>query len=311
MNFLNLRYFTVVAEEGSITAASRKLFLSQQSLSRHIAKLEKEYGVVLLNRTQPLTLTEAGQVLYHDAKALLHQKSQTETALQDIRDFRQGSLTIGITLTRGAVILPEILPEFHANFPQIRVNLKEGTTRQINKALYDGESDFNIGFSLNDPEHILEEFLYTEHLIVVFPRILLPLLSLQGDQALLPGSLQKLDLFAGCPFLRMTSGNWLRSIFDTCCADNGIEPEIVLETSSMVSLVSLCVSGLGAILLPETFVEHGTLFHGHASEQEDVILFRLDYPAGDRDVTINLLKGRYLPQGARELIRIARRCLKV
>lgn len=85
MNFLNLYYFRVAAEELSFTNAAKRLFISQQSLSNHISRLENEFGVILFNRTQPITLTEAGKSLYASSKVLLHQKEQIEKSMQDIR----------------------------------------------------------------------------------------------------------------------------------------------------------------------------------------------------------------------------------
>lgn len=63
INFLNLEYFLVAAEELNFTKAAKKLFISQQSLSNHISNMEKEFDVILFNRTTPLTLTYAGQAL--------------------------------------------------------------------------------------------------------------------------------------------------------------------------------------------------------------------------------------------------------
>lgn len=59
INFLNLEYFLVAAEELNFTKAAKKLFISQQSLSNHISNMEKEFDVILFNRTTPLTLTYA------------------------------------------------------------------------------------------------------------------------------------------------------------------------------------------------------------------------------------------------------------
>ena len=61
MNFLNLKYFIVTAEEMNFTKAAKRLFISQQSLSNHIAKLEDYFGVQLFDRNTPLTLTDAGK----------------------------------------------------------------------------------------------------------------------------------------------------------------------------------------------------------------------------------------------------------
>ena len=71
INFLNLEYFLVAAEELNFTRAAKRLYISQQSLSNHISNLEKEFDVVLFNRTSPLTLTYAGQALKTRARELL------------------------------------------------------------------------------------------------------------------------------------------------------------------------------------------------------------------------------------------------
>ena len=60
MNFRTCKYFLTVCELGTINAAARKLFISQQSLSQHIRKLEAELGVQLFHRDNPLVLTQAG-----------------------------------------------------------------------------------------------------------------------------------------------------------------------------------------------------------------------------------------------------------
>ena len=71
INFLNLEYFLVAAEELNFTKAAKKLFISQQSLSNHISNMEKEFDVILFNRTTPLTLTYAGQALKAKARQML------------------------------------------------------------------------------------------------------------------------------------------------------------------------------------------------------------------------------------------------
>ena len=110
INFLNLEYFLVAAEELNFTRAAKKLFISQQSLSNHISNLEKEFDVVLFNRTSPLTLTYAGQALKARARELLDLRDETYKEISDIKDFSTGQLAIGVSHTRGRVILPEILP---------------------------------------------------------------------------------------------------------------------------------------------------------------------------------------------------------
>ena len=196
MNFLNLQYFCVAAEELSFTKAAKRLFISQQSLSSHISRLEEEFGVTLFNRTQPVTLTEAGECLYRNSRVLLYQKNETEKALQDIRDFRSGELTIGASTSRGAIMLADILPEFHRRFPQIQLHLVEGTTKQINKALYEGRADVNIGFAINDPENVHEELLHIEHLTCMVPLSFLASCAAEGTDPPRPGTMQSFKIFS-------------------------------------------------------------------------------------------------------------------
>lgn len=304
MNFLNLQYFCAAAEELSFTKAAAKLFISQQSLSNHISRLEDELGVVLFNRTQPVTLTEAGTCLYRHSKDILYKKQQTEKELQDIRDFRRGDLSIGVSTSRGSIILPQILPQFHHKFPQIKLRLVEGTTQLINQALYDGRTDLNIGFAINDPDNIHEELLTTETLVCAVP------ISYLSDRTIgplpEPGSAQDLRTFATCPFIRMSPDSWLGGVFDHCCLDNGITPEIVLETASLSTLMSLCEAGMGAIVLPKVFAYNRMPFWFQHDWHSTIAVYPLKYAAGNRAITISRLRGHYLSRAAENFIHIAK-----
>lgn len=306
MNFLNLQYFCVAAEELSFTKAAKRLFISQQSLSNHISRLEEEFGVALFNRTQPVTLTQAGECLYRNSQILLYQKNQTEKAIQDIRDFRSGELTIGASTSRSAVMLADVLPQFHQKFPQIQLRLVEGTTKLINQALYEGRTDVNIGFAINDPDTVEEELLHKEHLVCVVPNVLLPGSQPPEPDTLIPGSMQNFHCFARFPFVRMHRESWLGSVFEQCCQDHQVSPKVVLETTSMTTLVSLCSVGMGAIVLPEIFVNRRAAFWNHSDWQMSVSVFPLDYPRGVTPITISRLKGHYLSRAAIEFIHMAK-----
>ena len=93
MNFLNLEYFLVATEELNFTKAAKRLYISQQSLSNHISNMEKEFGIILFNRTSPLTLTYAGQVLKERAREMLDLRDETYREIRDIKDFSTGQLS--------------------------------------------------------------------------------------------------------------------------------------------------------------------------------------------------------------------------
>ena len=113
INFLNLEYFLVAAEELNFTRAAKRLYISQQSLSNHISNLEKEFDVVLFNRTSPLTLTYAGQALKTRARELLDLRDETYKEIS--RTFPQDSFPL-------AFPTPEAALSFRRSFLLIRGN---------------------------------------------------------------------------------------------------------------------------------------------------------------------------------------------
>ena len=141
MNLLNLRYFLVAAEELNFTRAARRLYISQQSLSGHILKLENYFGVELFDRSPPMTLTSAGTCLMRYAKRMLDSVDELEKEVQDIKGSHSGELTIGITRARGAVYLPMILPKFNRDFPNIKIHLIEENSAHLEQLLRENRPD--------------------------------------------------------------------------------------------------------------------------------------------------------------------------
>ena len=97
INFLNLEYFLAAAEELNFTRAAKRLYISQQSLSNHISNMEKEFDVVLFNRTSPLTLTYAGAGPKGSGQRTFDLKDETYREIADIKDFSTGQLSIGVS----------------------------------------------------------------------------------------------------------------------------------------------------------------------------------------------------------------------
>lgn len=104
----SLKCFAAAAEELNFTRAAKRLFISQQALSSHISKLEEYYGVRLFDRGIPMTLTDAGRALQKHAREILSSVDDYAREVQDIKNFRQGELTVGIPVTRGTIMLPPL-----------------------------------------------------------------------------------------------------------------------------------------------------------------------------------------------------------
>ena len=106
MNFRNLQYFLAAAEEKNFTHAARRLYISQQSLSGHVAKLEEELGVPLFERGPELKLTYAGERLALIARQICSLEQEILREAGEISEHRRGRLRLGVSYTCGRAMLP-------------------------------------------------------------------------------------------------------------------------------------------------------------------------------------------------------------
>ena len=132
MDLRQLKYFLAVAEEGTISAAARKLSLSQPPLSAQMNLLEEEIGCRLFNRgTRHIELTEAGRLLYERAHNILELSDLTLRELTDYREGRSGVLRIGVVSSTYDLMARKVFLPFHNQYPDVRYELFERNTYQL------------------------------------------------------------------------------------------------------------------------------------------------------------------------------------
>ncbi|NRZ87352.1 DNA-binding transcriptional LysR family regulator [Clostridium beijerinckii] len=261
MNFLNLEYFLTAAEELNFTKAAKKLFISQQSLSSHISKLENDLGVELFNRTVPLTLTPAGKSLVKNALRILDLKEQSVKELADIKDFKRGDLFIGASHTRGRAFLPEILPYYNEKFPNINLHLLEGNSKELDAALLKGDVDLIIGMLPFNVENVEMVPLCNEEVLMVVPDNIL-VKYFPNNYMEVKQKLEKdmdITLLKDCPFLMVNAKNRVRIIADEMFNEKEIKPNIILETESIETVLALSVKGMGITFYPKTLMNNKDL----------------------------------------------------
>ena len=134
MNFHSLDYFLVLAREKNFTRAAEVLHITQQSLSSHIAGLEKELGCTLVVRRTPLELTYAGRTFLRYAESIGQTRQAMEREFCDISENQKGELRVGIAYTRGRAIMPHLIPAFQRRYPNVEITLLEGSNDAIQKA---------------------------------------------------------------------------------------------------------------------------------------------------------------------------------
>jgi len=134
MKLHQLRYLAAVAQSGlNITAAAQKLHTSQPGVSKQIKLLEDELGFqIFVREGRNLTrITPAGQQVIDRALRILQEAQSIKDLSTELRDEGRGALSIGTTHTQARYVLPEVIQQFRQRYPQVRLNLHQGTSEQI------------------------------------------------------------------------------------------------------------------------------------------------------------------------------------
>ena len=145
MDIESLRVFTVVVEEGSITAASQVLHLVASAASKRISDLERDAGVPLLYRhSRGVQATPAGHALYRHAQLIFEQLRQIDTELGEYTGGVRGHVRLAVTFTAMVHYLPEELRQFTAANPEIKIEMTEKPSDTVMKMVENGVVDFGI-----------------------------------------------------------------------------------------------------------------------------------------------------------------------
>ena len=145
MELRHLRYFTAVAESLSFTRAAAALRLAQPSLSKQIRNLEEEIGVRLFDRDRNhVALTAAGEVMLNESRRLLADAEEAVRRARAAAEGKTGSLRVAAVSPLTLALLPESLARFRAEFPGVRVSLREKLSGGIPAELKSGDLDLGI-----------------------------------------------------------------------------------------------------------------------------------------------------------------------
>lgn len=254
MDFSLINSFIAVAEEGSFSTAAKHLFLSQQSLSKQIAKLESELGTELLIRSRPLRLTQDGKLFLQTAKEMLKLKQEfEENSGKSVRG--ENTIHVGIEHTLARAILPRVLPDYMSRHPEVYVRISEESPEELEKAVSHEGIDLVIGSISSPPGSYRERTLCRREQLLVVPKALMHALGPGESEALRDSFSQGVDLrlFEKLPFIkqpRNSSGG--RSLLHYMKYYD-VSPAFVCELTNVENAFQLAVSGVGALIYAKLF----------------------------------------------------------
>ena len=160
--------FVKVAELGSFSRAAEALFLTQPTVSEHVRALEEELGVQLLDRLgRGATPTRAGQILLGYARRMLTLSREARQAIDQFQGRLSGELIVGGSTIPGEYVLPALIGQFKAKYPDISISLLIGSSRQVAEWVDEGRVEVGVVGARPTPRALESRELMSDELVVV------------------------------------------------------------------------------------------------------------------------------------------------
>lgn len=251
MELRQLRSFVVVADEMNVGRAAMRLHLTQPSLSRQIAALERDLGVELFARVKRrFVLTAAGETFLAEAQDLLRRSDEAVRAAQRTQRGELGTLRLRFVQSATFEALPRLLSAFRQAYPEVVLDLEAWTTLRQTEALRDGRIDVGL-LRLSTPvgetavvqlaPGLASRVVAEDSLVVVLP----------ARHRLARRKRLRLADLADEPFVLYSrpTGPAVHDTIVGFCRAAGFTPRIEQEAADVQTIVSLVAAGLGVSLL--------------------------------------------------------------
>ncbi|MEG1849288.1 MAG: LysR family transcriptional regulator, partial [Oscillospiraceae bacterium] len=293
MNLKQARYMMTVLREGSITGAAKRLYISQPSLSQMIKLAEQNLGAPIFDRsTEPITLTYAGKRYMEAAKKMLSIYENLTNEIREINNESSGLLRLGIPLQRGMQLLPSLIPDFLAMYPQVTLELEESGSDTLENMVEEGRIDIGL-ITTNPKRSELEyELIGEEKLMLLSDR------RTELAQRVPGGTGIGIEQAKDESFIALKAGHSVRTIQDRLFFAADIAPKIKMETNSLEAAKRVTVGCNAVMLCPYVYIK---------SEQE-LLEKGVCYPILGNNYERNFYacyrRELYMPRYMRELIRL-------
>lgn len=255
MNDRELLYIKTIADTQSISKAAEELFIAQPSLSQALQRIERELGTHLFIREpRGMKLTYAGEKYYLMAKEILDIYSDFKSEITHINELKAGRLVIGIARYMGMNILPNVLPKFNKNYPNIEIIIREENTRVLENLVLGGNVDFALTHvhkkEMN--EKINYEILKEDEFLLVTPKAYLK----DSDKIKVKDGKSYVDLrdLEGEKFILLDINKGIRKVQDRTIKSYGISPDVVFTTKNFETAKRLAANGMGITIIPKDYL---------------------------------------------------------
>lgn len=285
MNLNQLETLITISKTMSFRKAGELLNLTQPAVSAQIKSLEDEFKTVLIDRNQPVTLTDSGRVFLEHAEMILQTVEDLKQRLTDLNSTPQGHIHLGTTTSIAIQILPRVLSYFQNQFPLIKTTIHSMTSSQIMQSVENGTIDIGITYLFEKHPSLESSVLYYDtYELVVAPEH--PLSRYQHVP------IEKLQ---DTPLIMLSQETAGRRFVDQIFKQLYMTPQIVMELSSSEEVKRMVELNLGAAIISKLSIANevrlGTLKMVKVNELET------SHPVG-----VVYKSGRYLSSALHQFL---------
>ena len=238
MQSTEIRYFLAVANSGSLSAASKQLFVAVSAISRQIQRLEERIGAPLFERhARGMVLNDAGQILENHVRKSMMDMEHAIAEIQGLNAVRRTVNSMACTDGLAFDLLPQLFSRFRLINPGVMFYLNVGTAVEVSEMIHSGEVELALQFSL-----------VAERGVDVMASFPAPVrMVMRQDHPLAEGDLQLTDLHP-YPLAMNEQGSTIRQLFDLSCRMSGIFLEPAVSCNRFSTLYDFMVQTPGAIV---------------------------------------------------------------
>lgn len=247
MDLVHLHYFRAIAESGSMTAAARKLGITQPTLTAIVKKLEDSLETTLLLRNpRGVAVTETGAALADGAARILALVDETEQRIRGLQQDEVGQFVIGCHESLGAYFLPGFMGEFLARASGIEIRVWNGTSADVREAVLRRGVHFGLIVNPQAHDELVMQPAFDDAVAVVARR-----------DRLRPGDREHAHaVLRSGPLVYAGRVDQCRQIVDRL-SELDLLPQRTISTGDLELTKSLVLAGVGVGILPRRVADYG------------------------------------------------------
>jgi LysR family transcriptional regulator, nitrogen assimilation regulatory protein len=246
MQFRQLRYFVKIVDAGSFSRAATVVHVAQPALSQQIAELEERFGVMLLQRSaRGVRPTAAGEILYKEASAILHQLDQLPSAIRAGSGEPEGAVSLGFISSLAPKLVGGVLEECRTRLPKVTLRVSDGDSLGLEGKIASNSVDLALLYEDEFATALTRKPLFRQKMYLISRG---PLPDHED-----PISLERI---AEIPLVLPGVPNGRRILIDRAFAAAKLTPDIALEADSLASEMWAVRNEVGCTILPVGDMSH-------------------------------------------------------